>query len=90
MRSPRGSFIPATRIYDHEREVIEDNSGLTGYSMADFVRAALGLEPEHLPKGKSFKEWSVSPAGTLLYCGRIWKGNVSQLLNERCVIPKER
>jgi hypothetical protein len=90
MRSPRGSFLPAVRVFDAERKVTEDVSRLVGYSMADLVRASLGLSVEHPPEGKVAGKWSLSSAGALRYEGRAWYGDVSALLNSRCVVPQER
>lgn len=63
----------------------EDVSRLVGYSMADLVRASLGLSVEHLPESKVVGKWSLSPAGALRYKGKTWDGDVSVLLNSRCV-----
>jgi hypothetical protein len=86
---PRGSFIPATRIFDAERQKLETDSALVGYTIADLVRAALGLEPEHPPKGGAFDLWSMTKDGILTYDGRPWGSVVAvvKLLNARCVTP---
>ena len=86
---PRGSFIPATRVFDAERQRLEADSALAGYTIADLVRASLGLEPEHPPKGGIFDLWIVTKDGILTYDGKPWGGvaAVVKLLNARCVIP---
>lgn len=89
MRDRRESFIPLTRVFDRERKIVEDEARAAGYTLADFVRASLGLEPEHLPKDPNPKVWSTSTAGTLRYNGKTWTGDIVELLNERCVFPNE-
>jgi hypothetical protein len=67
--------------------VVEDDAGLAGYTLADFVRVSLGLAPEHPASNPVASAWTTSHDGHLLYEGKVWKGDVVRLLNERCVFP---
>jgi hypothetical protein len=88
MRACRESFIPLTRIFGHERAKVAALSDLAGYSMADLVRASLGLETERPASKGVVPRWHASPTGTLLYKGKSFTvDDVAQLLNNRCVAP---
>ena len=87
MREHRESFIPLTRVFTRERKVVEDDAGLAGYTLADYVRVSLGLAPEHPTSNPVASAWATSRDGLLLYGGKVWKGDVARLLNERCVFP---